>query len=86
MDIRVVFRKGVVYVCAIAAGASVFIVFVELLKRVTGYEKTAFPLLKQFWLPSSSPSLSNPSKRGFSAPQSLRVPRNVRLPTNHPRR
>lgn len=44
MDIRVVFRKGVVYVCAIIAGASVFILFVELLKRVTGYEKDTIPL------------------------------------------
>ena len=44
MDIRVVFRKGVVYVCAIAVGATVFIVFVELLKRVTGYDKDSIPL------------------------------------------
>lgn len=44
MDIRVVIRKGVVYVCAIVTGASVFIVFVELLKRVTGYDKDSIPL------------------------------------------
>jgi len=50
MDIRVVFRKGVVYVCAIVAGASVFILFVELLKRVTGYEKDSIPLSQAVFL------------------------------------
>ena len=68
MDIRVVFRKGVVYVCAIAVGATVFIVFVELLKRVTGYDKDSIPSLKQSWLPSSLRFRFSPSKLGSSAP------------------
>jgi PAS domain S-box-containing protein len=44
MDIRVVLRTGVVYACAILAGAFVFVVFVQLLKRVTGYDKDSIPL------------------------------------------
>jgi len=50
MDIRVVFRKGVVYVCAIAAGASVFLVLVALLKRLTGYDRDSIPLSQAVFL------------------------------------
>jgi PAS domain S-box-containing protein len=44
MDIRIVVRKGVVYVCAIAASASVFVALLEILRRVTAYEKHDIPL------------------------------------------
>ena len=44
MDIRVVFRKGVVYVCAITAGALIFVLSIELFKRLTGYDRDSIPL------------------------------------------
>jgi PAS domain S-box-containing protein len=45
MDIRVVIRTGVVYVCAIVAAASVFLLVAEVLKRLTGYEKDSIPVV-----------------------------------------
>jgi PAS domain S-box-containing protein len=45
MDIKVVIRQGVVFVCASAAAASVFLALAELLKRLTGYEKNTIPVL-----------------------------------------
>jgi PAS domain S-box-containing protein len=45
MDIRVVIRKGVVYVCAIIAAASIFVLLAEGLKRFAGYEKDSIPLV-----------------------------------------
>jgi len=46
MDIRVVIRKGVVYVCAIVASASIFALFVQSLKRLTGYERDSIPVVQ----------------------------------------
>ena len=46
MDIKVVIRKGVVYVCAIVASASVFILLAEIVKRLTGYEKDSISVLE----------------------------------------
>ena len=86
MDIRVVFRQGVVYVCAIVAGASVFIA----LRRIT----EARDRLRQRQHSPSSSSLGchhpcdllpTPQSLASALPQSLRVPRNIRLPANHSR-
>lgn len=46
MDIKVVIRKGVVYVCAIVAAASVFVVLAEVYKRLTGFEKDSIPVFE----------------------------------------
>ncbi|HEV8485379.1 MAG TPA: ATP-binding protein [Blastocatellia bacterium] len=46
MDIKIVIRKGVVYVCAIIAAAAVFILIAEILKRLAGYEKDSIPILE----------------------------------------
>ncbi len=44
MDIRVVIRKGVVYVCTIVAVAATFLVLAELVKRLTGYDKDSMSI------------------------------------------
>jgi PAS domain S-box-containing protein len=44
MDIRVVIRKGVVYVCAIVTAASIFLLTAELTKRLT--EKESIPVVQ----------------------------------------
>jgi len=46
MDIKVVIRKGVVYVCAILAAASILLVLAEVIKQLTGYEKDTIPLFE----------------------------------------
>lgn len=46
MDIKVVIRKGVVYVCAILAAASIFLILAEVIKQITGYEKDTIPLFE----------------------------------------
>jgi PAS domain S-box-containing protein len=46
MDIRVVIRKGVVYVCAIIAAASIFLLVAEVFKRLTGYERDSIPVIE----------------------------------------
>jgi PAS domain S-box-containing protein len=48
MDIKVVIRKGVTYVSAIACAALVFLVTAHLLSRLTGYEQNSIPLLDAF--------------------------------------
>jgi len=46
MDIKVVIRKGAVYVCAIVVAASAFMALAETFKRLTGYERDSIPLLE----------------------------------------
>jgi len=46
MDITVVIKKGVVYVCAIVTAASVFILLLELLKRLAGYQRDTLPAIE----------------------------------------
>jgi K+-sensing histidine kinase KdpD len=44
MDIKVVIKKGVVYVCAIAIAISVFLGLAVLLNAVTGYQRETIPM------------------------------------------
>lgn len=44
MDIRVVVRQGVVYVCAILISASLFFIAAELLRQLAGYDQDRVPL------------------------------------------
>jgi len=46
MDIKVVIRKGVVYVCAILISGLLFLLAAELLRRVAGYDQDHVPLLE----------------------------------------
>jgi len=48
MDIRLVIRQGVVYVCAIATAAAVFFILVEVFHRTIGGESDAIPFLEAF--------------------------------------
>jgi len=48
MDIRLVIRQSVVYVCAIATAAAVFFILVEVFHRTIGGESDAIPLLEAF--------------------------------------
>jgi PAS domain S-box-containing protein len=44
MDIKLVIRRGVVYISAIVAAASIFVLLSDLIKRATGYEQDSIPL------------------------------------------
>lgn len=48
MDIRLVIRQGVVYVCAIATAAAAFFVLVEIFHRTIGGENDSISLLEAF--------------------------------------
>src|SRR6266542_1536713 len=50
LDIKVVIRQGVVYICAIGVAGGSFFLFAELLHRVTGYNRNAIPLLEALLL------------------------------------
>jgi two-component system, NtrC family, sensor kinase len=45
MDIKVVIRKGVVYVSAIITAGALFLVLAEAVRQLTGYEKDSIPIL-----------------------------------------
>lgn len=46
MDIRIVIRQGVVYICAILISALLFMLAAEFLRRLAGYDKDRVPLLE----------------------------------------
>jgi len=46
MDIRVVIRRGVVYVCAILTSAALFLLAAEFLRSLAGYDKNSVPLVE----------------------------------------
>src|SRR5262245_60324073 len=48
MDVKVVIRKGVTYVSAIACSAIVFLLIAGTLSRLTGYERNSIPLIDAF--------------------------------------
>jgi PAS domain S-box-containing protein len=48
MDIQVVIRQSVVYVCALATAAAMFFVLVEVFHRTLGGESDSIPLLEAF--------------------------------------
>ena len=78
MDIRVVFRQGVVYVCAIVAGASVFILFVERTQaRHRLRERQHSPSSGSLGCHHPCDLLPAPQSSATALPQSLRISRNI---------
>jgi PAS domain S-box-containing protein len=67
MDIRVFIRKGVVYVGAIIAAASVFVFLAEFLRRSAGYEEKSVPLLEALGLALTTAILFQPLKGWLQA-------------------
>jgi PAS domain S-box-containing protein len=67
MDIRVFIRKGVVYVGAIIAAASVFVFLAEFLRRSAGYEKKSVPLFDALILALTTAILFQPLKGWLQA-------------------
>ena len=62
MDIKVVIRKGVVYVCAIIAAASVLVSFLELLRRLSGYQKDTISIVDALFVSLGLAILFQPFK------------------------
>lgn len=67
MDIRVVIRQGVVYVCALFAAAIVFFLIANILKRVAGYDKDTIPVPQALLLALAVAMFFQPFKNGIQS-------------------
>jgi len=65
MDIKVAIRKGVVYVCAIIAAASVFVLAAEVLKRTGAYKRDSISLIEALMVALGLAILFQPLKNSI---------------------